>query len=444
MSNNTLTRRAAFQTLAAPMLAGAQSAKRPPNFLLIMADDLGAGELGCYGNTVNRTPHLDNLARTGMRFETCWATPLCSPSRVELMTGRYPQRTGWYNFIGRETTRKDRLSADEITFADVLKSNGYRSGLAGKWQLGRAGVHPTTILDSGFDEYFSWAWNKGGLPPGSGFEGHERNRYWHPAVVENGKYVPTRPDQYGPDLYSDWIVNFMRRNKERPFIAYYPMALVHEPWDPTPDLSRPGSKTAGGLRANVEYMDHIIGKLVKALDDTGLRDNTIVFFTGDNGTGKAGKGTTTERGVRVPMIANSPRLVKSGVVSRELIDFSDMLPTLAEIAGAQLPKGHAIDGRSFAPLLRGERGNPREWIFSFLAYERMLRDKRWLLEGDGRFYDCGDRRDGTGYKDVTQSADPEVVAARKRFDAILAKLPAPPKEPGSTLTERRTKKRQAP
>lgn len=111
------------------------------------------------------------------------------------------------------------------------------------------------------------------------------------------------------------------------------------------------------------------------------------------------------------MIVNCPGRVKSGVVSDELIDFSDMLPTLAELAGAELPKGVAIDGRSFAPLLRGERGNPREWIFSYLAYERMLRDKRWLLEGSGKFFDCGDNRDGEGYKNVTGSTDPEVVRA---------------------------------
>lgn len=426
-----MSRRTALRALsgtAASLPLASQSRTRPPNILLIMADDLGAKELGCYGHKQHRTPNLDRLAETGVRFKTCYATPLCSPSRVELMTGRYAFRTGWYNFIGRETTRLDRLSPDEITFADVLKTRGYRAGLAGKWQLGLITKHPTMIFDSGFDEYFVWAWNTGGLPADAKFEGSPRQRYWHPAIVENGKHFPTRPDQYGPDLYSDWIVNFMRRHRDRPFLAYYPMCLVHEPWDPTPDPTRPGGKTEGGLQHNVEYMDKLVGKLVKALDDLGLRRDTIIFFTGDNGTGKAGKGTVTEAGVRVPMIVNCPGRVKPGMVSDELIDFSDMLPTLAELAGAELPKGVAIDGRSFAPLLRGERGNPREWIFSYLAYERMLRDKRWLLEGSGKFFDCGDNRDGEGYKEVTNSMDPEVVRARKRFDEILARLPAPPRE----------------
>jgi arylsulfatase A len=395
-----------------------------------MADDLGAGELGCYGHREHRTPHLDRLASTGVRFQTCYATPLCSPSRVELMTGRYGFRTGWYNFIGRETSRFDRLSPGEITFADVLKTRGYRSALAGKWQLGLVGAHPTMIHDSGFDEYFSWAWKTGGLPPGARFDGSPRQRYWHPAIVENGRHYPTRPDQYGPDLYSDWLIRFMKSNRERPFLAYYPMCLTHEPWDPTPDPSQPGGRTAGGLRANVEYMDRIVGKLVGALDDLGLRRDTIVFFTGDNGTGKAGKATVTELGVRAPMIVNCPGRVQPGAARGDLIDFSDVLPTLAELAGAALPEGVPIDGRSFAPMLRGERGNPREWIFSYLAYRRMLRDRRWLLEGDGRFFDCGDSRDGRGYREVTGSSDPEVLRARRRFDAILAQLPAPPPEAG--------------
>lgn len=418
-----LTRRAMLGTVAGAMPALSQ-ANRPPNILFILADDLGADAIGPYGNTQHRTPHLDRMAKESVRFETCYATPLCSPSRVELMTGRYGFRTGFTNFIGRVTTKVDRVSADEITFADVLKQRGYRTGLSGKWQLGLIQDHPTMIHDNGFDEYFSWAWKEGGLPKGAPYDGDPHNRYWHPAIIENGKYVPVTKDQYGPDLYSDWIVRFMEKNRARPFLAYYPMCLVHEPWEPTPDLEQKGKRTAGGLKNNVEYMDHVVGKLFAALDRLGLRENTIVFFTGDNGTGKDGKGTVSERGVRVPMMVSGPGLQR-GVVSRDLIDFSDVMPTLAELAGAGLPKGVTVDGRSFAPQLRGEKGNPREWVFSYLAYERMLRDKRWLLEGDGKFYDCGESRDGSKYKEVTGSSDPVVKQARARFEKTLASLPAP-------------------
>jgi arylsulfatase A len=416
-----MTRRAFLSSMAMEAVQ-----KRPPNVLFILADDLGASAVGCYGNTLHRTPHVDSMAARGVRFETCYATPLCSPTRVMLMTGRYGFRTGFTNFIGRVTTRVERLSADEYTLADMFKAAGYATGLAGKWQLGLASQHPTMISDSGFDEYFAWAWKEGGLPADAKFEGSERQRYWHPAIVSNGKHVPTTPSDYGPHLYSDWIIDFMRRNRERPFFAYYPMALVHEPWEPTPDLAKPGAKTKGGFKNNVEYMDHIVGKLFRALDELRLADNTIVFFCGDNGTGKDGKGTVTEAGVRVPLIAAGPGVVK-GKVSRDLVSLVDVLPTLAEWTGATY-KGPGLDGVSFAPQLRGERGQPREWIFSYLGYERMLRDRRWLLEGDGKFFDCGEARDGVGYKDVSASKDAEVMQAKARFARILEKLPAPPAE----------------
>lgn len=424
-----MMKRREFLSLTAAVATSAQ-AKRPPNILFIMSDDLGASEVGCYGNREVKTPHIDRFATEGVRFETCYATPLCSPTRVLLMTGRYGFRTGFTNFIGRVTTRKMRFQEDELTFADMLKAHGYATGLAGKWQLGLISLHPTMIHDSGFDEYYTWSWTKGGQPKGSPAEGRERQRYWYPTIIENGKYVPTTPEQYGEDMYSDWIINFMQRHKDRPFLAYYPMCLIHEPWDPTPDLKTPGAKTDGGMYNNIEYMDHVVGKVLAAVDRLGLAGNTYVFFCGDNGTGKAGKGAVAEVGVRVPMVVRGPG-VRKGVVSRDLIDFSDVLPTMAELTGAKVPGGETVvhDGVSFAPELQGRKGKKRDWIFSYLGYERMLRDKRWLLEGDGKFFDCGESRDGSNYKDVTADPSPEVAAARKRFAGILAKLPAPPQEP---------------
>lgn len=415
---------------AIPAFAQHASPQPPPNFVVIMADDLGARELGCYGHREHRTPRLDRLAEAGVRFETCWSTPLCSPTRVEILTGRYGFRTGWYNFLGRETTPLDHLDPDEPTFGDMLDAHGYATGLAGKWQLGYITRRPRMIFNHGFDTYCTWAWQE--LPEGADFPGSPRQRFWHPAVIVDGKHHPTNPDQYGPDVYAGWLIDFMRNNRDRPFIAYYPMCLTHKPWDPTPVPGKPGRKTGEGLKPNVEYMDFVVGRIVDALEEMDLRDRTIIFFTGDNGTAGAGKGKTTERGVRVPLIVNGPAHYVKPRVSKALVDLSDILPTLAELAGAKLTEGVTIDGRSFAPVLRGERAHVREWIFSYLAYDRMLRDDRWLLEGDGSFFDCGDRRDGTGYRDVTHANEPEVQAARKRFERILVDLPAPsrPGKPG--------------
>ena len=408
-------------------IARTEAARREPlNFVVIMADDLGAVELGCYGHPKHKTPNLDLLAATGTRFRTCWSTPLCSPTRVEIMTGRYGFRTGWYNFLGRVTTPMDHIDPDEPTFADMLKTKGYATGLAGKWQLGLITKQPSMIFDSGFDEYCTWVWNA--LPVDAEFSGGPRQRYWHPAVIQNGRHLPCTPEQYGPDVYSDWLIEFMRKSKKerKPFLAYYPMCLTHEPWDPTPVNRSPGPKTEGGLQANVEYMDKIVGRIVDALDEMDLRRNTIVMFTGDNGTARAGKAKLIEAGVRVPMIVNCPNIVKPQV-SEALIDLSDVLPTLADFAEAELPEGVTIDGQSFAHIVKGEPGKSREWIFSYLAYGRMLRTHRYMLDGQGRFYDCGYSRDYHEYKDVTDSDDPEVVAARQRFDDILKELPAPQK-----------------
>jgi arylsulfatase A len=425
-----------------------------PNFVVIMADDLGAAELGCYGNKPHRTPHLDRLAAGGMRFRTCWSTPLCTPTRVLIMTGQYGFRTGYYNFIHRaySPTRTSPLYdiGSKTTFADLLKKAGYATGCVGKWQL--TGDLPTLVRDCGFDEYKVWTWLHR-LPEGiehtGGWQSKAKrvpSRFWHPGILSNGRYVPSKPTDYGPDLYTDFAIDFMKRHRDGPFVLYFPMALTHTPWDATPNLKKPGEKTAKGLKSNVEYMDHLVGRIVKSLDELSLRKNTIVLFTGDNGTQGAGKAQVTEAGARVPLIVNCPSRVKSNVVSDELVDLSDVLPTLVDYAGAKIPKGHAIDGHSLRSTLEGKPGSHREWIFSYLANKRMLRDGRWLLEGDGRFYDCGKNRDGSGYSDVTDSTDRDVIAARKRFELLLANLPAPSADqdlvrPGKNSSKKSAKKK---
>lgn len=417
--------------------------KRAPNVLLIMADDMGAPELGCYGHPRHETPNLDRLAATGVRFETCFATPVCSPTRVMLMTGQYGFRNGWHDMIDRPGGAGggpfENLGEVHFTFADLAKGAGHATAVAGKWQL--PGEFPTRVYDCGFDEYLIWIY-KGYLPKGmeyqGGWEGRQGvkvSRYFHPGVLRDNEHLATKPTDFGPDLYSDFLVDFMERHKDRPFFAYYPMCLIHSPWGPTPD--RPDlkvEKTPKTLRAFVEYCDKTVGKLIAALDRLGLRDDTIVIFIGDNGTEGAGKYTPTEMGARVPLIVNGPGRVREGVASRALVDLSDIFPTIAELIGAPLPEGRAIDGRSFAKVLTGESEGEREWAFSFLADTRVLRDDRWLLEFNeprdfGRFYDCGEARDGRGYRDVTDSTDPEVVAARERFARILEGLPAPKLDP---------------
>ncbi|MDQ3440789.1 MAG: sulfatase-like hydrolase/transferase [Planctomycetota bacterium] len=412
------------------VLPGFAQTTRPYNFVLIMADDLGANELACYGNKTNQTPNLDRLASEGTRFQTCWATPLCTPTRVMLMTGQYAFRSGYFNLFGRHLVPLPESPLYDVgaktTFADVLKQKGYATALAGKWQL--TGALPTLVRDCGFDQYMIWAY-KEYLPPGVEHTGAWQNnrsggtpsRYWNPGILRNGEYVPTKPTEYGPDLFCDFLIDFVRANKDKPFCAYWPMVLTHGPHDPTPDLDRPGEKSATGMTTNVRYMDHTVGRLVRAIDEAGLRENTIILFTADNGTAGAGKGQLTEAGVREPMIVRCPGTVKGGVVSEALVSLVDVLPTLADFGQASLPKDHPIDGKSFAAVLRGESARTRDWIFSFFRDGRMIRDDRYVLQGDGRMLDAAG-------KDVTKADDADVKAARAKFDALLKDLPGPSPE----------------
>ena len=392
-----------------------------------------------------------------MKFDTCYTATICHPTRFEIMTGQYGHHNGIFQFPGRPGGPKPGAPEDNIanhlTFAQVLRPAGYATAMAGKWQL--TGKIPTLVYETGFDEYCMWAY-KHNLPEGvhhtGGWEGKpggRTSRYWHPSIVKNAEYLPTEPDDYGPDIFCEFVIDFVRRHKDEPFFVYYPMCPTHSPYYATPDTVKSEADkwkhTKENFKANVEYTDKLVGRIVAVLDELGLRENTVVFFTGDNGTGGQGKGQPTELGARVPMIVNCPGTVEAIGATGELIDTSDVLPTLAGFAGVRLPEDHVIDGHNFAPLLRGDGDAPREWIYSYVGGRRVLRTKRWLLENDspdhpGRFFDCGTCRDGSDYRDVTDSQDPEVAAARKRFEQLLADKPVPkiaakkrrktPKSPG--------------
>ena len=412
-----------------------------PNIILMMLDDCSAKELSCYGNKEINTPHLDELARTGVMFKTAWATSICSPSRAVIMTGRYAFRTKWYHNKMRPAKGKKgyNLAKDNLVFSRALKQAGYATAVCGKWQL-----HGSST-EYGFDEAcIHGAVNgqfDGPVEPKEGGRPGREARYWHPAIVKNGKQVKTTADDYGPDIYVDFLLDFARRQaiEDKPFLVYYPASLIHKTWDfdrkcvgyvAPPELDDNGNKTGRkgkpSLKANVEYVDYLIKRITKGLESFGIRDNTVLFFTSDNGTSGYGKAVMTmERGPRVPMIVNCPGIVERLGAVDALTDLSDILPTLAELARAKLPDGYVVDGKSFLPILRGRKKNVRDWIFSNYADKRHLRDQRWLLDGDDRFYDCGNRRDEKDYKEVTKSKAPEVVAARTRFEKILEGLPLP-------------------
>ena len=361
--------------------------------VVFLADDLGAHELGCYGHPDHRTPNLDRLAEEGTRFETFWATPVCTPSRVLALTGQYPNQTGYYNFHGRKHAPIPGSELGDVgrrlTFPDLLRDRGYATACAGKWQL--TGELPDLVHDCGFDTYRVWTW-KHGLPEGvshtGAFEAKDLPaRYRHPGLLEDGALVDTAPDDWGPDLHADFLIRFMTENRDRPFLAYFPMSLIHTPWGPAPVPGKPGEFGDGGLAENVEAMDRIVGRVLDALKVLGVEDRTLVVFTADNGTQGAGKNTPTARGVSVPLIVRWPGVVPEGVVSEALGELSDLFPTLAAAAGASVPEDHHLDGVDQLPVWTGRQSSVRDTITSFLGDRVLVRDANWVLEGDGRLFE---------------------------------------------------------
>ena len=365
-------------------------AARQPNLILIMADDFGYECVGANGGESYQTPHLDRLAATGIRFEQCYVQPLCTPTRVQLMTGLYNIRN--YSSFGR-------IDRDATTFAHLLKDAGYVTGIAGKWQLGRGKKLPQQL---GFDE--SCLWQHTRRPP----------RYANPGLEYNGEERDFTNGEYGPELINDFALDFITRHKERPFLLYYPMLLTHGPFQPTPDSSD-WNPNAHGERAGrdvkhfadmVAYMDMLIGRVVAKLDELDIRDNTLIVFLGDNGTGReitsqfkgqfypGGKGLTNVRGMHVPLIANWLGRIPAGHVNADLIASTDFLPTLCEAAGAEMPSTLPADGQSFLPQLLGQKGQPREWLYCWYAknggptatHEFAMSVKHKLYR-DGKFFD---------------------------------------------------------
>jgi len=372
------------------LLRGDDKENVRPNIVLIMADDLGFECIGANGGTSYRTPVLDELAKTGVRFNHCYAQPICTPSRVKLMTGIHNVRN--YEKFGH-------LPTNQTTFANVFQKAGYKTCIVGKWQLGTETHLPQHF---GFDEHCLWHFSK------------RAERYPNPGIDINGKYTQFSNGEYGPDVVSNYACQFMEKNQDKPFLIYYPMILTHCPSCPTPDSvdwdpTNKGSKTYKGdpkyFGDMVTYMDKMIGKLTNKLDELGIRENTLVMFIGDNGTDTpivsmmgdkkviGAKGKMIDAGTRVPFIASWPTTIAAGHVSDDLVTFTDFFQTMCDAAALEPPSPTKLDGRSFLPQLKGETGNPREWIYCFYARnggikgQEFVRNQRYKLYRDGKFFD---------------------------------------------------------
>jgi len=405
-----------------------------PNIILIMADDLGAEALGSYGNTVYSTPRLDQMAREGARFENAFATPVCSPTRAMILTGLYPNRSGFLERLDSplDKEKANRLPVHLTTFAQVFQSAGYATAIAGKWHLGDFQAYPDQPTSHGFDEHCLWV---------QYWDGERRSRYYGPHNWENGEYRVEDDETFGPDHYSDFLIDFIERNQDRPFLAYYPMNLIHGPLvePPTlktlaesnyPDDLESNERKAGHM---VTYMDAIVGKFLDKVVELGLEENTLVIFTGDNGGAgnlesrlgsfrlKGGKRTMNEAGTRVPLIARWPGRVPPGKRDA-FFSLMDVTPTLSAIAG--IPIEHAVDGMDLSHTFFGNPGEDRQ--YSNMAFEGdvyFVRDERFRLHEDGRLYDVSVGSNESRYSMdslVSESEHTDVrESLQERLDAYM-------------------------
>ncbi|MAG59076.1 MAG: hypothetical protein CMJ83_22545 [Planctomycetes bacterium] len=449
--------------------------RRAPNVIVILADDLGYGEVGCYGQKKIRTPNIDRLAREGMRFTQHYAgAPVCAPSRCVLMTGRHLSRA-WIR--GNKPVRPEGqwpIPADAVTVAEVMKASGYATGCIGKWGLGPASSTGDPNAQ-GFDLYYGYICQR------------EAHNYYPPYLWLNGQkhllnnqafkahqrfkqppedYARFHGHEYAPDLMINQALAFLRRNQQKPFFLYLPFVEPHvamqpparwvdrypKEWDEKPYIGNhgylPHPRPRAGYAAMISHLDEHVGRVTRLVDELGMRDQTLILFTSDNGpthdvggadtkffnsSGKlrGRKGSVYEGGLRVPTIARWPGTVAAGSTTDHVSGFQDLLPTLAELAHGDVPVG--VDGLSFLPTLRGA-GKQRQhdhlvWEFYGYGGQQAVRSGRWKAVRTGlrkkpssvALYDLD--------ADISESNDvakdhPEVVARlQKVMETVRTKNP---------------------
>ncbi len=384
-----------------PLISCQKQKEKKPNIILVMADDMGHECITAYGNREYNTPAIDKMAREGITFQHCYSQPLCTPSRVKIMTGKYNYR----NYV-----EFGYLDRNDKTFGNLLKDAGYNTCIAGKWQLNGIS-HKQKFSDwndkktpykFGFDTYCLWQLTEGK---------RKGERFANPLIIRDEEKLQNTSGKYGPDIFADFIIDFIDKNKENPFFVYYPMVLVHDPFVPTPD-SQEWSDTS--LRYNndtsyfadmMAYTDKIMGRIIDKIESEGLSENTLIIFTGDNGTHKSiftkmqngeviqgGKGQMNDYGTRVPFMAKWKGTIPPGTTTDALINFSDIYPTFASLAGISI-SSDSTDGYSLNDILRGSTSSHPTEMFMHYAprwgkFEsgQFARNRAYKLYRNGEFY----------------------------------------------------------
>jgi arylsulfatase A-like enzyme len=433
---------------------GDQVGKRPPNILLIVSDDQGYNDLGCYGSDEVRTPNLDRLAAEGVRLTDFYVTwPACTPSRGSLLTGRYPQRNGTYDMFRNDKVDYDYhyppgeyavswemiggMDTREVLIPKVLGRAGYVSGIFGKWDLGQ--LHRYLPLQRGFDEFYGFT--------NTGIDYWTHERYGVPSMRRNNERTDEDKGTYATDLFAREALRFMRAHRDRPFFCYVPFNAPHgasnlerpRPGVQAPveyirkhygpyDSNEPNTREAKRKRymAAVTYMDEKIGEMLDLLDEHGIADNTLVIFFSDNGGSgiadngplRGGKSQMWEGGLRVPCVARWPERIPPGSVCREFLTSLEVFPTLVRAAGGVLAKGVVLDGFDMAPVVAGREASPRNEMFWERRGDCAARVGKWKWVQSSRGSGLFDLSEDIGEKHDLSREKPDVLDhVKDRFAA---------------------------
>jgi len=403
-----------------------------PNVILIMADDIGYEALGINGANDIKTPVLDSLARNGINFKNAYSQPLCTPSRVKIMTGK-PNYENYEYFT--------YLNPKEKTFGNLFQDNGYKTLVAGKWQLNGVQFKLDDYTDLkrpytfGFDSYMLWWLAERG------------SRFANPVLVNNEKKIDTSINDYGPEIVSDYIVDFINEHNNSPFFIYYPMMLVHDPFLPTPnskdwenEQNRLNSNNPEYFHEMVSYMDSTVGKIISALKNNNIDDNTIIIFLGDNGTDrkvftknnnvlvKGSKGFTNKYGTNVPLIISWSKLKKIKSEQTPLVDLIDFYSTFEDLLNVEKKTSNGV---SLLPLLLGENFDERKYITTYYnpmwgsLYKNRavyIQNKKYKLYKSGSFYNY-QLDPEEKYPLSLKSLDESIMNLHTEMDSILKKVP---------------------
>ena len=416
----------AGMVLAIPV--NAQKIKEP-NILIIYADDMGYETVNAYGGLDFKTPNIDKMANEGLMFESAYTSPVCTPSRVSLHTGLYAAQHGFKGVlpVHRGTGKQVDFENRFTTFAQLLREKGYRTSVSGKWQLATLEKRPGHIKTAGFDRWCVWQIWK---------DGTKTSRYWAPVMNQNGKVRDDIAEKFGPDVLVDFVIGEMRTavKKDEPFLIVHNELMPHFPIVQTPvDRKLDRSAAIGNM---INYLDELVAKLLKEVEELGIRDNTYVIFMADNGTqemyfqnpgcGKpdekkhtrhtikgrvnGGKFELNDAGTHVPLVIWGAGIAKGRIIS-DIVDVVDLFPTICDLTDTKIPRSLELDGYSIKGLIKGKKSTPRTWTQGGIKGRHSIFDGNWRVRSDGQVIDA---RDLPNEKEIIEPTD-ESKAARERL-----------------------------